>query len=231
MANWHTCKTFSQIKSKKRSTAAENRNGENESQPKFFDSKNVNPGLTFENATNSHQQRTAPVDKIEPVKKKSLPVSVINQDGETTSGGKYRNFTQKQWEKTLTFLYTDDGFLRGLARSFRKKRYSIPTLKGPTTTAYSDTEKAESLADSPENQFKLNDISNPQHLKNHTRLVIKFFTNGNNFDDNPTNLKPSEILTYINTLKIEKAPGRDPKSGLLPTSLKNSFSYPDFETW
>ncbi|GFX17342.1 RNA-directed DNA polymerase from mobile element jockey [Trichonephila clavipes] len=106
----------------------------------------------------------------------------------------------------LTSLDTDDGSLWGLARSFRKKRSPIPTLKGHTTIAYSDTEKAETLADSLENQFKLNDISNPQHDKNHTRLISRFFTNDNNFDDNPTNPKPSEILTYINKLKIRKAP-------------------------
>ncbi|GFW79573.1 putative RNA-directed DNA polymerase from transposon X-element [Trichonephila clavipes] len=37
MTNWRTCKAFPQIKSKK-GAAAENRNGENKSQPKFFDS-------------------------------------------------------------------------------------------------------------------------------------------------------------------------------------------------
>ncbi|GFV61750.1 hypothetical protein TNCV_189071 [Trichonephila clavipes] len=42
-------------------------------------------GLTLANVTNSDQQRTAPVDKTEPAKKKSKPVSVINQ-GEATSG-------------------------------------------------------------------------------------------------------------------------------------------------
>ncbi|GFX63720.1 hypothetical protein TNCV_215201 [Trichonephila clavipes] len=78
------------------------------------------------------------------------------------------DFTQKQWEETLTSLDTDDGSLWGLARSFGKKRSPIPTLKGHTTIAYSDTEKAETLVDSLENQLKLNDISNPQHDENHT---------------------------------------------------------------
>ncbi|GFY60010.1 hypothetical protein TNIN_383531 [Trichonephila inaurata madagascariensis] len=85
MANWRTCKAFLQIKSKK-GAAAENRNGENKSQPKSFDSKKVIPGLTFANATYSDQQRTAHVEKTEPAKKKSKPVSDINQEGETTSG-------------------------------------------------------------------------------------------------------------------------------------------------
>ncbi|GFX63724.1 hypothetical protein TNCV_215241 [Trichonephila clavipes] len=85
MANWRTCKTFSQIKSKK-GAAAENRNGENKSQPISFDSKKVISGLTFANFTNSDQQRTAPVDKTGLAKNKSKPVSVINKEGETTSG-------------------------------------------------------------------------------------------------------------------------------------------------
>ncbi|GFY60467.1 hypothetical protein TNIN_92361 [Trichonephila inaurata madagascariensis] len=76
---------------------------------------------------------------------------------------------------------TDDGSLWDLARSFRKKRSLIPTLKRHTTIAYLDSEKPETLADSLENQFKLNDFSNPQHDKNHTRLVTRFFTNDNNF--------------------------------------------------
>ncbi|GFY31072.1 hypothetical protein TNCV_4359791 [Trichonephila clavipes] len=53
--------------------------------------------------------------------------------------------------KILTSLDTDDGSLWGFARSFRKKRSPIPALKGHTTIAYSDTEKAETLADSLEN--------------------------------------------------------------------------------
>ncbi|GFV98312.1 RNA-directed DNA polymerase from mobile element jockey [Trichonephila clavipes] len=163
-------------------------------------------------------------------------VQTINNDpmvtctGHFTAGGsikfrdnrwvKVRDLTQKQWK-----VDNDDGSLWGLARSFKKKRSPIPTLKGHTTIAYSDTEKVETLADSLENQFKLNDISNPQHDKNHTRLVSRFFTNDNNFDDNPTNPKPSEILTYINKLKIRKTPGREGisnKMGKDPT-LPESF--------
>ncbi|GFW35174.1 RNA-directed DNA polymerase from mobile element jockey [Trichonephila clavipes] len=243
LAHWYT-RPFLKLNLKK---AAENHNCENKSQPKSFHSKKVIPGLTFASVTNSDQLRTAPVDKTEPAKK-SKPVSVINQEGETTSGfisamsefrklfqsflglieagknptqnsqGKVRDFSQKQWEETLTSLDTDDGSLWGLARSFRKKKSPIPTLKGHTTVAYLDAEKAETLVDSLENQFKLNDISNRQYDKDHTRMVSRLFTNDNNFDDNPTNSKPSEILTYINKLKIRKAPGRE---GILNKMVQN----------
>ncbi|GFY72083.1 nucleic-acid-binding protein from transposon X-element [Trichonephila inaurata madagascariensis] len=87
MGNWSNCKAFPQIKSKKRSHRRKSQLRK-KSQPKSFDSERekVIPVLTFANATNSDQQKTAPVAKTEPAKKKSKPVSVINQEGETTSG-------------------------------------------------------------------------------------------------------------------------------------------------
>ncbi|GFV82227.1 hypothetical protein TNCV_2791251 [Trichonephila clavipes] len=56
---------------------------------------------------------------------------------------KVRDFTHKQRDETPSSLDTDDGSLWGSARSFRKKRSPISTLKGHTTIAYSDTEKSE----------------------------------------------------------------------------------------
>ncbi|GFV35624.1 nucleic-acid-binding protein from transposon X-element [Trichonephila clavipes] len=50
--------------------------------------RKVIPGLTFASVTNSDQQRTAPVDKTKPAKKKSKPITVIIQEGKTTSGFK-----------------------------------------------------------------------------------------------------------------------------------------------
>ncbi|GFX47931.1 RNA-directed DNA polymerase from mobile element jockey [Trichonephila clavipes] len=189
MANWRTCKAFPQIKSKK-GAAAENRNGKNKSQPKSFDSKR-NKARTI------YQHIRHPSDK-----------SILNRLQHKIHR-KVRDFTQNQWEETLTSPVIDGGSLWGLARSFRKKRSPIPTLKGHTPIAYSNAEKAETLADSLKNLFKLTDISNPQHDKNHTRLVSRFFPNDNNFDENPTNPKFSENLTNINKLKIRKAPGRE----------------------
>ncbi|GFV83411.1 hypothetical protein TNCV_3055581 [Trichonephila clavipes] len=96
-----------------------------------------------------------------------------------------------------------------MTKGFKKKRSPIPALTGNTGIAYTDEEKAETLADSLENQFQLNDISNPTQDNNHIRLVSRFFNNENNFDDSPSNTKPSEIVQIINNFKIKKAPGRE----------------------
>ncbi|GFX36726.1 hypothetical protein TNCV_1543301 [Trichonephila clavipes] len=74
---------------------------------------------------------------------------------------KVNALTQKQWEDKLTSLDPEDGFLWNMAKGFRKKRSPISDLTGPTGIAYTDTQKAERLANSLENQFQLNDIQNP----------------------------------------------------------------------
>ncbi|GFU35118.1 RNA-directed DNA polymerase from mobile element jockey, partial [Trichonephila clavipes] len=122
---------------------------------------------------------------------------------------KVNALTQKQWEDKLTSLDLEDGSLWNMSKGYRKKRSPISALTGPTRIAYTDTQKAETLANSLENQFQLNDIQNPDSDNQHMRLVDRFFINDNNFDDTPINTKPSELLTYIKKMKIKKAPGRD----------------------
>ncbi|GFU27189.1 RNA-directed DNA polymerase from mobile element jockey [Trichonephila clavipes] len=96
-----------------------------------------------------------------------------------------------------------------MTKGFKKKRSPISALKGNTGIAYTDEEKAETLANSLESQFQLNNISNPTQDNNHIRLVTRFFNNENNFDDSPSIAKPSEIVQIINNFKIKKAPGRE----------------------
>ncbi|GFT55642.1 RNA-directed DNA polymerase from mobile element jockey [Trichonephila clavipes] len=96
-----------------------------------------------------------------------------------------------------------------MTKGFKKKRSPISALKGNTGIAYTDEEKAETLANSLESQFQLNNISNPTQDNNHIRLVTRFFNNENNFDDSPSITKPSEIVQIINNFKIKKAPGRE----------------------
>ncbi|GFS50895.1 probable RNA-directed DNA polymerase from transposon X-element [Trichonephila clavipes] len=100
---------------------------------------------------------------------------------------KIQAVTQKQWEDKLASLDTVDGSLWSTTKGFKKKRSA---LKGNTGIAYTDEEKAETLADSLENQFQLNNISNPIQDNNHIRLVSRFFNNENNFDDSPSYTKP-----------------------------------------
>ncbi|GFU66258.1 RNA-directed DNA polymerase from mobile element jockey [Trichonephila clavipes] len=122
---------------------------------------------------------------------------------------KVNALTQKQWEDKLTSLDPEDGSLWNMAKGFRKKRSPISALTGPTGIAYTDTQKAETLANALEDQFQLNNIQNPDTDNQHMRLVDRFFINDNNFDDIPISTKPSELLQYIKKLKIKKAPGRD----------------------
>ncbi|GFX21968.1 hypothetical protein TNCV_2428751 [Trichonephila clavipes] len=100
----------------------------------------------------------------------------------------------------------EDSSLRKTSKGFMKRSF-ISALTGHTGIAYSDTEKAETLANWLENQFQLNIISHP--IYDNTRLVTRFFTNENNFDDTPTNPKPSEIITYIKKIKVRKTPGHE----------------------
>ncbi|GFU98741.1 RNA-directed DNA polymerase from mobile element jockey [Trichonephila clavipes] len=112
-------------------------------------------------------------------------------------GGQTRFFRHGRW------------FLWSTTKGFKKKRSPISALKGNTGIAYTDEEKAETLANSLESQFQLNNISNPTQDNNHIRLVTRFFNNENNFDDSPSITKPSEIVQIINNFKIKKAPGRE----------------------
>ncbi|GFV13693.1 uncharacterized protein TNCV_5009751 [Trichonephila clavipes] len=96
-----------------------------------------------------------------------------------------------------------------MTKGFKKKRFPISALKVNTGIAYTDEEKAETLADSLENQFQLNDISNPTQDNNHSRLVSRFSNNENIFDDLPTSTRPSEIISIINNFNIRTAPGRE----------------------
>ncbi|GFV11014.1 probable RNA-directed DNA polymerase from transposon X-element [Trichonephila clavipes] len=110
---------------------------------------------------------------------------------------KVNALTQKQWEDKLTSLDPEDGSLWNMAKGFRKKRSPISALTGPTGIAYTDTQKAETLANALEDQFQLNNIQNPDTDNQHMRLVDRFFINDNNFDDIPISTKPSELLQYI----------------------------------
>ncbi|GFU55341.1 RNA-directed DNA polymerase from mobile element jockey [Trichonephila clavipes] len=117
---------------------------------------------------------------------------------------KIQAVTQKQWEDKLASLDTVDGSLWSTTKGFKKKRSPISALKGNTGIAYTDEEKAETLANSLESQFQLNNISNPTQDNNPIRLVTRFFNNENNFDDSPSITKPSEIVQIINNFKIKK---------------------------
>ncbi|GFV42888.1 hypothetical protein TNCV_2593361 [Trichonephila clavipes] len=61
---------------------------------------------------------------------------------------KVNALTQKQWEDKLISLDPEDSSLWNMAKGFRKKGSSISSLTCPTGIAYTDTQKAETLANS-----------------------------------------------------------------------------------
>ncbi|GFU62487.1 RNA-directed DNA polymerase from mobile element jockey [Trichonephila clavipes] len=116
----------------------------------------------------------------------------------------------KRWDELLACLEAEDGSLWNASREFRKKAPPIPALKGPAKIAYSDTDKSEIIADSLQNQFKLNDINNDTD-RTITHVVHNYLENENNFTNIPpiSTLLPSEIIEYIDNNNIKKAAGID----------------------
>ncbi|GBM85612.1 hypothetical protein AVEN_24275-1, partial [Araneus ventricosus] len=67
---------------------------------------------------------------------------------------------QTEIAENLIKMNPEDSTLWNAAKKMRKKHAKISALKGPTSIAYSNTDKAELIANSLENQFQLNDIHN-----------------------------------------------------------------------
>ncbi|GFY28523.1 probable RNA-directed DNA polymerase from transposon X-element [Trichonephila clavipes] len=119
-------------------------------------------------------------------------------------------YEQKQWDESLACLEVEDGSLWKAARDSRKKAPPIPALKGPAKIAYSDADKSEVIADSLQNQFKLNNISNDTD-RAITHVVHTYLNNENNFTNIPPTPPPlpSEIIEHIDKVKVNKAAGID----------------------
>ncbi|GFS56192.1 uncharacterized protein TNCV_1650961 [Trichonephila clavipes] len=93
-------------------------------------------------------------------------------------------YEQRQWDESLACLEAEDGSLWKAARDFRKKAPPIPALKGPAKIAHSDADKSEIIADSLQDQFKLNSISNDID-RAITHVVHTYLNNENNFTNIP----------------------------------------------
>ncbi|GBO13764.1 RNA-directed DNA polymerase from mobile element jockey [Araneus ventricosus] len=114
---------------------------------------------------------------------------------------------QDDWNDKLIALQPNDNTLWNTAKQMRKQHTKISALKGHTSIALSNTEKAETLADSLENQFKINNMSDPntETLVNNTSL--NFLNSPTNSDITPPTFL--ELLYHTNKLNIRKAPGID----------------------
>ncbi|GBO44389.1 putative RNA-directed DNA polymerase from transposon X-element [Araneus ventricosus] len=98
----------------------------------------------------------------------------------------------------------------------RKKHTKISALNGPTSIAFTNTDKAETIAGSLQNQFTLNNLTDTatENLVTHT---INEFNKIDNFPALPTP-NPTDIIKYIRKVNIHKAPGSD---GITNNMLRN----------
>ncbi|GBN06449.1 putative RNA-directed DNA polymerase from transposon X-element [Araneus ventricosus] len=114
---------------------------------------------------------------------------------------------QTEIAENLIKMNPVDGTLWNAAKKMRKKHAKISALKGPASIAYSNTDKAELIANSLEKQFQLNDIHNSvtENKVNNTLLDFSQITHF------PPLLPPNpiDIIKYTQKINIHKAPGID----------------------
>ncbi|GBM04960.1 hypothetical protein AVEN_126106-1 [Araneus ventricosus] len=78
---------------------------------------------------------------------------------------------QTDWRNKLLALQPDDNTLRNTAKRMSRKRVKISALHGPAGIAYSNTDIAESIANSLKEQFTLNDLHgiDTENAVNHSK--------------------------------------------------------------
>ncbi|GBN24405.1 putative RNA-directed DNA polymerase from transposon X-element [Araneus ventricosus] len=145
-----------------------------------------------------------------------------NKNKYNSAQTKFRRVITKHIQDTyalsIEHLNIVEGTLWRRAKYLKTKRNNTPKLKNPTdnSSASTNVEKAEVIADHFVNQFQINDIGNPS-----TENTVK--TSIENFDTTVPTLKYrkvrlSEITEFIKSTKINKAPGID---GITNKMLKN----------
>ncbi|GBM82442.1 RNA-directed DNA polymerase from mobile element jockey [Araneus ventricosus] len=123
---------------------------------------------------------------------------------------------------TLINVNTEDGTFWNFSRSFKRKKNNIPTLKGPASIAQTNSEKANCLADSLENQFKLNDLQHTETEAIVGNSVNCFLnTTPNHFNNFPPTSN-EELINCIKKLKKNKAPGYDGINNKIILNLPHS---------
>ncbi|GBL81267.1 putative RNA-directed DNA polymerase from transposon BS [Araneus ventricosus] len=110
-------------------------------------------------------------------------------------------------------LNLNDGSVWQYVKRFTKTYFKMPPLTTPTTIVYKNKEKAEAIADVLEKQFQTNDLSHPP-TENIVRKRVKRFLRKKP-EEEPEQCLPSEIIGYIDKLKIGKSPGFDNISNII----------------
>ncbi|GBN57032.1 hypothetical protein AVEN_210571-1 [Araneus ventricosus] len=92
-----------------------------------------------------------------------------------------KDLKQSNWKNKLIALQPDDNTLWNTAKRMRKKHVKISALHGPAGIAYSNTDKAETIANSLKEQFTLNDLHDTE-----TEIKVNSsITDFNNLTDIP----------------------------------------------
>ncbi|GIX77938.1 RNA-directed DNA polymerase from mobile element jockey, partial [Caerostris extrusa] len=73
-----------------------------------------------------------------------------------------KKFNQSAWAPELAALNTHDSSLWKTAKRYKSKRSRIPALTTPAIIAFTNSQKAEMLADSYREQFSGNNLSDPE---------------------------------------------------------------------
>ena len=116
--------------------------------------------------------------------------------------------TQTKWKQYIDKIYAkhDGNKIYKIPSILKRNRTQMPTLKTPHGTANTDKEKANTIADSLEEQFTPLDIKNP---------IIQFITEHNNTTLSTLNttqkieIQQKQIEDIIKQMPANKAPGTD----------------------
>ncbi|GFX32990.1 RNA-directed DNA polymerase from mobile element jockey [Trichonephila clavipes] len=118
-------------------------------------------------------------------------------------------YSRVQWEKHIEALSPNDNTLWRKSSFLRKPFKSIPPLKGALgSIAITPIEKAEVIADSLQDQFE------PNHVVGRELFDQRIHDEVNNFINTPhvqeiEPTTPTEVLSYVQRLKLRKSPGLD----------------------
>lgn len=122
-------------------------------------------------------------------------------------------FRSQQWEQCVGDLKIQDNSVWQMARRMTNKKEPSPPLQGKTHLACSPRDKAEVLADTLEESFQANPISDNSFFKKVESEVIDYiFKNDPKIISDREDHEPcsaEEVIAIIKTLKNKKAPGSD----------------------
>ncbi|GIY04067.1 RNA-directed DNA polymerase from mobile element jockey, partial [Caerostris darwini] len=81
----------------------------------------------------------------------------------------FKRYSENKWKETLEDLQIEDGSFWKMTKRFKLPFTKMSHLQGTISTAIKDQDKAELIAQNLENQFTLNDISDPMQEYIETR--------------------------------------------------------------